>query len=238
MQKLFKLFIVLLMMTALGCNITGTVKDREGNPIEGATITLGGAASKTTTTNSEGFYSFSGLNIGTYNVTAEYEDMVFTYPTISVRIIVNNMTAHFTEYVPPEPAVYDLGLYNEGIYVVETYSPKAKSLGAGNGTIYLTVQIKQTVLENGLSEFTAELLDFPGTIFEGYIDGEEYITNVLPANYVSLDFGGGVVIKIQFKSLRLTATDASNFTGTSTVKGTYGLIQVTDYVQINTEYLY
>ena len=82
MKKLFKLFVVVIMMTALGCNISGTVKDKDGNPIEGATITLEGDASKTTTTDSEGAYSFSGLNIGAYKVTAEYEDMVFTYPTI------------------------------------------------------------------------------------------------------------------------------------------------------------
>lgn len=238
MHKFLKLFIIVLTMTTIGCNITGTVTDRDGNPVEGAIITLGGAASQTTTSDSEGAYSFSGLNLGSYNVSAEFEDMVFVYPTLSVKIAYKDMTANFVEYIPPEPAYYDLGANNNGIYVVETYSPKAKSLGAGNGTIHLAVQISQTLLEDGLSEFTCELLDFPGTIFEGSIDGDEYLATTLPSDAITLDYGGGIVIDLQFKSLRLIATDAENFTGGASVKGTYGIIQVVDTVQINTNFLF
>src|ERR1700722_19636994 len=51
-----------------GASITGTVKDPQGNPIPGATLTLffSAAASNATTSDSSGSYRFEGLPQGDY----------------------------------------------------------------------------------------------------------------------------------------------------------------------------
>jgi len=52
-------------------NLQGTVTESgSGDPIEGATVTTGGAGTNTTTTNAGGFYSFTNIPTGTYDVTA------------------------------------------------------------------------------------------------------------------------------------------------------------------------
>ncbi len=52
-----------------GHSISGTVKKRDGTPVEEVTITLGGASSDTTTTAFDGTYSFSDLKEGSYTLT-------------------------------------------------------------------------------------------------------------------------------------------------------------------------
>lgn len=47
-------------------SVTGTVADESGAPIAGATVTLRGPTSPTTTTNSSGSFSFSGVAPGVY----------------------------------------------------------------------------------------------------------------------------------------------------------------------------
>src|SRR5687768_3402664 len=71
------LVVVLSMLTALAQQSRGTVrgvvKDELGGTIVGATVTLTDASGveKTTTTNGEGGYVFSGLAPGKYFVRAE-----------------------------------------------------------------------------------------------------------------------------------------------------------------------
>ena len=70
-------------------NITGYVKDEDGNPISGATIKLYKAGTstvlKTTTTNTNGEYVLSGIEAGTYDIEASksgYDNNKKTYKTI------------------------------------------------------------------------------------------------------------------------------------------------------------
>ncbi|WP_080834597.1 carboxypeptidase regulatory-like domain-containing protein [Cohnella massiliensis] len=61
----------------------GTVRDRDGNPVEGATVYLykDGATSHTaySTTNSLGNFAISRVDAGTYRVKAKYYDSNYTY---------------------------------------------------------------------------------------------------------------------------------------------------------------
>jgi len=60
-----------LLFTVSTGNLDGTVTDgTSGNPIAGATVTTGGTAADTTTTNASGFYSFTNIPTGAYSVTA------------------------------------------------------------------------------------------------------------------------------------------------------------------------
>jgi protocatechuate 3,4-dioxygenase beta subunit len=64
--------------------ITGSVMDTEGNPITNVEIATTG--SLTTTTASDGSYSFSGLNAGSYTLEATKTGCTFTPTSLSVTI--------------------------------------------------------------------------------------------------------------------------------------------------------
>lgn len=74
-------------------SISGTVRTRDlggrgGTPLPGVTITLGGIASATTTTDTNGNYSFSGLSNGNYTVTPSQTGHTFT--PVSRAVTINN----------------------------------------------------------------------------------------------------------------------------------------------------
>jgi hypothetical protein len=65
-------------------SISGTVKDSKGALLAGVTVTLGGAATRTTTTGANGTYSFSGLLKGTYTLTPSEAGYTFTKKTVTI----------------------------------------------------------------------------------------------------------------------------------------------------------
>jgi len=73
----FKPVIRAVNMSTAG-RINGTVTDQDGNPIEGATVTVSQAGEDITSTFSDpdGFYAVIGLPEGTYAVTAEKDDFI------------------------------------------------------------------------------------------------------------------------------------------------------------------
>jgi len=71
--------------TAVTYSISGTVS---GAVQAGVTITLSGAASRTTTTDASGNYSFPGLSSGTYTVTPDKSGNTFT--PASVQVVITN----------------------------------------------------------------------------------------------------------------------------------------------------
>lgn len=73
-------------------SISGTISGPGGSR---TTVTLAGAKTLTTTTNSSGAYSFTGLANGTYTVSASKVFFSFTPTTQSVTINGANMTANF-----------------------------------------------------------------------------------------------------------------------------------------------
>jgi hypothetical protein len=73
--------------------ISGTITGAGGN---GATVSLSGATSATTTASSSGAYSFSGLAGGTYTVSASKAGYSFSPPAQSVTLSSANATANFS----------------------------------------------------------------------------------------------------------------------------------------------
>ncbi|MBI5076190.1 MAG: carboxypeptidase regulatory-like domain-containing protein [Nitrospirae bacterium] len=59
-----------------------------GLPLSGVTITLGGAAAGTTTTNASGVYTLTGLANGNYTVTPSLAG--FTFTPVSRTVTINN----------------------------------------------------------------------------------------------------------------------------------------------------
>ena len=71
--------------------ISGTVTF-SGNPLLGATISLAGTRSTTTTTDSSGYYSFTGLANGSYTVTPSGLGYTYTPSSIAVTMYGANVT--------------------------------------------------------------------------------------------------------------------------------------------------
>lgn len=76
--------------------ISGTIKDGSNVAISSVTVNLTGAASKSTTTNTSGNYSFTGLANGSYTVTPSKSGCTFSPTSTNITINGANQTANFT----------------------------------------------------------------------------------------------------------------------------------------------
>ncbi len=82
-------------------SISGTISPAAGG--SGTTVALSGATSATTTTDSAGNYTFTGLANGTYVVTPSHTGYTFTPSTQSVTVNGANVTAVNFSAVPQVP---------------------------------------------------------------------------------------------------------------------------------------
>jgi hypothetical protein len=77
-------------------SIRGRVYDASNSGIVGVTVTLGGAQSRTTTTDSDGRYTFEGLPAGeSFNVSVAKTDFVFTPTTLFFEALESDVTGNF-----------------------------------------------------------------------------------------------------------------------------------------------
>jgi hypothetical protein len=78
-------------------SISGLVKDSNGTPLVGVTMTLGGAQSATTQTDASGSFTFSDLSaVGNYTVTPSKLNYVFSPFRLTFTNLEGNKTANFT----------------------------------------------------------------------------------------------------------------------------------------------
>jgi Tol biopolymer transport system component len=81
-------------------NISGRILDGTSTGLGQATLTLtSGATSKTTQTDVNGDYSFTGLAEGTYKVTATKAGYAFNPPSYDFTSVAGNRTANFNAFV-------------------------------------------------------------------------------------------------------------------------------------------
>lgn len=80
-------------------SISGLVKDTNGAPLSGATLTIFQIPIRTTQSDSTGAFSFTGLPTGTYKVDASKPGFGFIPPSITLTNITSNQTANFTAFV-------------------------------------------------------------------------------------------------------------------------------------------
>jgi hypothetical protein len=79
--------------------ISGQVKDTNGAPVSGATLTIFQIPIRTTQSDSSGNYSFSGLPTGTYKVDVSKQGYGFIPTSITLTNINSDQTANFTAFV-------------------------------------------------------------------------------------------------------------------------------------------
>jgi Tol biopolymer transport system component len=80
-------------------SISGQVKDTNGSPVSGASLTLFGVTARATQSDSAGAYSFTGLPTGTYRIDISKPGYGFITPSITLTNINANQTPNFTAFV-------------------------------------------------------------------------------------------------------------------------------------------
>ena len=84
---LFYSLMFFIAITIAGCKLSGQVSTTAGEPVEGVTIVLSGAASMTTTIDSNGKYEFEvSNNANSYIITPSAIDYTFTPAQLNVEI--------------------------------------------------------------------------------------------------------------------------------------------------------
>ena len=82
--------------------ISGLVRDGNGTPVDGATLTLSNSTqlfNRTTQSDATGAYSFSGLPAGNYKVSVAKSGFGFDPPSVDITNLTSNVTANFTAWV-------------------------------------------------------------------------------------------------------------------------------------------
>ncbi len=77
-------FVVFLCLMITGCKISGRVVDDNNRPMEGVTVVLGGADSKTVKTLSDGSFVFERVKAGVYTVAPIFQNYTFQPAGLSV----------------------------------------------------------------------------------------------------------------------------------------------------------
>jgi len=113
--------------------ISGTISPLPAG--NGVTVTLSGAASGTTTTNSAGIYSFAGLANGSYTVAPNKSG--FTFSPANRAVTVNNANISGTDFTassppPPTSISVDATAWGDGATARPNISSAAFSTTTGN----------------------------------------------------------------------------------------------------------
>jgi len=79
--------------------ISGVVKDTNGVPISGATLTMFTIPLRITQSDGTGAYSFAGLPAGTYRIDISKSGYGFVSPSVTLTNVSSDQTANFTGFV-------------------------------------------------------------------------------------------------------------------------------------------
>ncbi len=135
--------------TGVGTGISGVVRDNQGNPVGGATVSTTNGA-YTTTTNADGTYSISGMDPGTYDVTARKTGFTTQTTTnlavpadtvIAVNFTINDATR------PTTPVVTDAGAYQTS---ANSITCSFSAIDPESGIAEYVIAISATTLATGI----------------------------------------------------------------------------------------
>ncbi|HKR22293.1 MAG TPA: carboxypeptidase regulatory-like domain-containing protein, partial [Pyrinomonadaceae bacterium] len=119
--------------------ISGLVKDSNGVPVSGATLTIFGVPIRTTQSDDSGAYSFTGLPTDTYKVDISKQGFGFTPSSITLTNINSNQTANFTAFVAFTISGQISGLGGNGIQVTLSGSVSRTVISQSNETYSFTL---------------------------------------------------------------------------------------------------
>ncbi|MBF0555060.1 MAG: choice-of-anchor D domain-containing protein [Nitrospirae bacterium] len=241
--KVTTLFIALILVCsfASAASISGVIttdQQPETTGISGATVILSGDASATTTTDSNGMYSFIGLNAGNYTVTPTDGGYSFSPSSSSVTLSGANSTGNnFTGTIVPPPANSISGTISIG-YQLETTGLSGVLVvlsGAGGGATFTDSRGMYyfTGLSNGSYTVipgdggyafspTSGSLTMSGPAVTQNFQASNAVTTVHSISGVIYSNGIGVA------GVTVSLTGAASGTTTTGANGMYGFLGLSD----------
>jgi hypothetical protein len=180
--------------TAQTFTISGTISPTAGG--NGATVTLSGTANATTTANSSGAYSFTGLVNGSYTVTPSHSGYVFTPSSTTLTINGASQTANFTA---ASTATFTIS---------GTISPTA---GGNGATVTLSGATNATTTANSSGAYS----------FTGLANGS-YTVRPSHTGFAFTPSSTTLTINGASQTVNFTAASTATFTVSGTISPTAG----------------
>ena len=224
--------------TPLSYSISGSIVKVDDTAMQGVTVELSGDASKTTTTNENGYYTFSGLHLGSYTIipslvsyTPESYSVTIQYNQI-IEFIHNDFTAMGHSVSGRVTASNDSPMLGVKLSLSGYVNATTISDSDGyysfqslyNGSYTIT---PSTICINHLFEPTSHSLIVP----DADMVGQDFVGPVLSSDLSGTvtTFDGmalpGVTVSLSDANLTTTTTDTSGFyIFTSVYVGTYDVL--------------
>lgn len=239
-MKYLVLLLFLLSLSACGSSssttsagsgaytISGTVTLAGGTtPLAGVSVKLTGISAGTVTTASDGTYSFTGLDNGTYTITPSLTGYTFTPATVSV----NN--APVTQNFTATPATYTISgtiTLNsaplQGVTVALTGTSVPTATTDASGKYSFSVNNGTYTITPSLTGYTFTPTTLSPTVNDANVTGEDF--TAAPASHTisgTITSGGsalsGVTVALTGTSPTSTTTDASGKYSFSVNNGSY-----------------
>lgn len=100
-------------------NISGSIAGIDGLGISGATVTMGGTANATATTDENGYFVFENVAVGTYNLKVTAEGKISQETTVEVTETGNGQNVVWNVMLASEESVTDIVVSTEKKMVVK-----------------------------------------------------------------------------------------------------------------------
>ena len=215
-------------------SISGSISSAANG--SGATVKLAGAASATTTANSSGGYSFTGLPNGSYTITASKSGFTFSPSSLAVTVSGANVTGeNFTaSAVPPTP--YSISGSISSAANGSGATVKLAGAASATTTANSSGAYSFTGLANGSYTITASKSGFtfsPSslavTVSGANVTGENFTASAVPPTTYSISGsissaanGSGATVKLAgAASATTTANSSGAYSFTGLANGSY-----------------
>ena len=209
-----------------GFSISGTISPPTGG--SGAMLTLGGAASTTTTADGVGNYTFAGLANGTYTIAPSHAGYTFTPNNQSATVNGANLTAvNFTDNAAPVAPTITTQPGNQTVTAGQTASFSVVATGnaplsyqwnrsgtAISGATSSTYTTSATTSSDNGAQFTVLVSNTVGNVIS---NAATLTVNPAPAPAIqvsptSISFGNAVVSTSLSQALIITNTGTATLT--------------------------
>lgn len=126
--------------------ISGMITDRQGNPLEGVTVKVTGTTEATVTTQSNGYYIFPDVKVGTYTVTASATGRLEATTTAVISNTSDGMNAVWNVMLLKEDAGTSINVSNgvaaEGSLITESLK------GNDEGKVEIDAEVPADALDD------------------------------------------------------------------------------------------
>lgn len=160
--------------------ISGTLSNSAGSALSGATVTLSGSTTKTTTTDTNGSYSFAGVSNGGYTLTAALSGYTFSPTSIPVTVNNGNVNGQNLVGTATSPSTYSIsgtvtaGLGGATVTLTGTSTNTSITEWTGNYT-FTGVANGNYTLNIYMGGYTFNPASISVTVNSGNVTGQNFV---------------------------------------------------------------